>query len=60
MGKEHVQVLFTDHSDEPCECDRCDKKKPCIHIKFFKDVFVLCRGCLIELLNMFDTGEDDM
>jgi len=60
MGKKHVKVLFIDHPDEPCECDRCDKKKSCAHIQFFnKDVFVLCKKCLNELTTIIDTGDDD-
>lgn len=45
--------LFID-SETPCECDFCDKKKPCARIDWFSDVIVICKDCLDRFSSYFN------
>ena len=49
-----IEILFYDHESEPLLCDGCDRKKPCVHLDFLGNVFILCKDCVQDILDGFN------
>ena len=53
-------LFMVDHPDEPLTCDMCDERKPLAHINCLcGDVMGVCKDCLQEFVNAFNTKEDE-
>ena len=50
-----ITLLFIDHKSEPTLCDGCNETKQCAHLDTItKEVFVICKDCLMEIIKGFD------
>ncbi|MFW6281292.1 MAG: hypothetical protein ACOC1O_00680 [bacterium] len=52
MSKDQVKPIFIDTPKDLSECNRCEKEKQCLHIKFFDKVYQICKECLQEIIGM--------
>jgi len=48
-----VYLMFVDEDKKLC--DGCDKRKTCASIDTLGDVMIICKDCLLDMVNCFES-----